>query len=206
MSQIKTVFIGLLAVLFFSTGAMAGSGAAEASYQKAVFAGGCFWCMQAPFDQLPGVISTTVGYTGGKLVNPTYEQVSHEETGHAEAVEVLFDPKKITYEKILDVFWHQIDPTTVDAQFVDVGNSYRTAIFYQNDEQKKLAEASQAAWEKKGTFKKPIVTQIVSAGPFYKAEDYHQSYYKKNPVRYNFYRSRSGRDRYLTTIWGKSDH
>ncbi len=204
MSQIKSVLLGFLTVFLFNGSASAES--AGSASQKAVFAGGCFWCMQAPFDQLPGVISTTVGYTGGRVANPTYEQVSHENTGHAEAVEVLFDPKKISYEKILDVYWHQIDPTTVDAQFVDVGDSYRTAIFYQNEEQKKLAEASKAAWEKKGTFKKPIVTQIVSAGPFYKAEDYHQSYYKKNPVRYNFYRSRSGRDRYLTSIWGKSDH
>lgn len=204
MSQIKSVLLGFLTVFLFN--GFASAEPAGLASQKAVFAGGCFWCMQAPFDRLPGVISTTVGYTGGRVANPTYEQVSHENTGHAEAVEVLFDPKKISYEKILDVYWHQIDPTTVDAQFVDVGDSYRTAIFYQNEEQKKSAEASKAAWEKKGTFKKPIVTQIVSAGPFYKAEDYHQSYYKKNPVRYNFYRSRSGRDRYLTSIWGKSDH
>ena len=134
--------------------------------------------------------------------NPTYQQVSSETTGHAEAVEIIFDSKKITYEKMLDVFWHQIDPTTVDAQFVDVGNSYRTGIFYHNEDQKKLAEQSKIFWDKKGIFKKPIVTQIVAAGTFYKAEDYHQFYYKTNSIKYKFYRSRSGRDRYLKSIWG----
>ena len=198
MSYFKTFFLSLLTVFLFNV--------AYGAEQKATFAGGCFWCMQAPFDQLPGVISTTVGYTGGRTVNPTYQQVSSETTGHAEAVEITFDPKKITYEKILDVFWHQIDPTTVDAQFVDVGNSYRTEIFYHNEEQKKMAEQSKTFWDKKGTFKKPIVTQIVAAGTFYKAEDYHQSYYKTNAIKYKFYRSRSGRDRYLKSIWGDSAH
>ncbi len=196
MSYFKTFYLSLLTLFLFDV--------AHGAEQKATFAGGCFWCMQAPFDQLPGVISTTVGYTGGRTVNPTYQQVSSETTGHAEAVEIIFDPKKITYEKILDVFWHQIDPTTVDAQFVDVGNSYRTGIFYHNEEQKKLAEQSKIFWDKKGIFKKPIVTQIVEAGTFYKAEDYHQSYYKTNSIKYKFYRSRSGRDRYLKSIWGGS--
>lgn len=172
--------------------------------EKASFAGGCFWCMQSPFDSAPGVLSTTVGYMGGGLSNPTYEQVSAGSTGHAEAVEVVFDPAVISYKQILDIFWHQIDPTTKDRQFVDVGSQYRTAIFYQSEAQRKSAEESKEALEKKGIFKKPIVTEITKAGPFFKAEEYHQQYYKKSAVKYKYYRYGSGRDKYLESIWAST--
>ncbi len=168
----------------------------------ATFAGGCFWCMEPPYDRLPGVDATISGYTGGRVVNPTYEQVSSGTTGHAESILVIYDPKKVSYEKLLDVFWHNIDPTVKDQQFCDHGNQYRTAIFYNNEEQRKAAEASKAALEKSKPFKEPIVTQIVMAGPFYPAEDYHQDFYMKNPVRYNLYRTGCGRDARLKQLWG----
>jgi len=168
----------------------------------AYFAGGCFWCMEPPYDNLPGVTATISGYTGGRVANPTYQQVSSGSTGHAEAVAVVYDPKKVTYEKLLDVFWHNIDPTVRDQQFCDHGNQYRTAIFFANEEQRKAAEASKAALDKSKPFKEPIVTQIVMAGPFYPAEDYHQDFYTKNPVRYNLYRSGCGRDARLKQLWG----
>jgi peptide-methionine (S)-S-oxide reductase len=171
---------------------------------KATFAGGCFWCMEGPFDKLPGVISTTSGYTGGKTKNPTYEQVSSGTTGHAESVEIEYDPSKVTYEKLLDVFWHNIDPTQRDGQFCDHGSQYRTAIFYHNDEQRKLAESSKAALQKNKPFKGDIVTEIVPAPQFYPAEEYHQDFYKKNPVRYKIYRSGCGRDARLQALWGRS--
>jgi peptide-methionine (S)-S-oxide reductase len=166
----------------------------------AIFAGGCFWCMEHPFDELPGVISTTSGYTGGHAANPTYQQVSAGGTGHAESVEVRYDPDKISYEKLLDVYWHNIDPLAVDRQFCDVGNQYRSAIFYSTPEQQKLAEASKQAVQAK--FDKPIATQIVAASRFYAAEAYHQDYYQKNPIRYKFYRLNCGRDRRLLQLWG----
>ena len=168
----------------------------------ATFAGGCFWCMEPPYDRLPGVDATISGYTGGRTANPTYEQVSSGTTGHAESVLVIYDPKKVSYEKLLDVFWHNIDPTVKDQQFCDHGNQYRTAIFYNNEEQRKAAEASKAALEESKPFKEPIVTQIVMAGPFYPAEDYHQDFYIKNPVRYNLYRTGCGRDARLKQLWG----
>ena len=171
----------------------------------ATFAGGCFWCMEPPFDKLPGVISTTAGYTGGHTRNPTYEQVSSGQTGHAEAVEVEYDPKRISYEKLLDVFWHNIDPTQRDGQFCDHGSQYRTAIFYHDDEQKRLAEASKAALVKNKPFKGEIVTEITRATEFYRAEDYHQDFYRKNPIRYKFYRTGCGRDARLKKLWGKSE-
>jgi peptide-methionine (S)-S-oxide reductase len=177
---------------------------ATAAPAKATFAGGCFWCMQGPFDRLDGVISTTAGYTGGGRKNPTYHEVSSGETGHAESVQVLYDPKRVSYEKLLDVFWHNIDPTVKDRQFCDVGTQYRSAIFYHTPEQKRLAEASRAALEKNKPFKGEIYTQIVPAGDFWPAEEYHQDYYKKNPVRYQFYRSGCGRDAKLEEIWGKA--
>jgi peptide-methionine (S)-S-oxide reductase len=170
--------------------------------EKAVFAGGCFWCMQPPFDKLPGVKSTSAGYTGGQQANPTYEQVSAGITGHCEAVEVVYDPAKISYERLLDVFWRNIDPTQKDGQFVDIGAQYRTAIFYQGEEQRKLALASKERLERSGVFKKPIVTEITPASVFYPAETYHQSYYKKNPVRYKYYHHRSGREKFLKKTWG----
>jgi peptide-methionine (S)-S-oxide reductase len=168
----------------------------------ATFAGGCFWCMEPPYDKLPGVVATISGYTGGRKPNPTYEEVSSGSTGHAESVTVVYDPKKVTYEKLLDVFWHNIDPTVKDRQFCDGGNQYRTAIFYHDEAQRKAAEASKAALEKSKPFKEPIVTEIVMAGPFYPAEDYHQDFYMKNPVRYQLYRSGCGRDARLKQLWG----
>jgi methionine-S-sulfoxide reductase len=171
--------------------------------EKATFAGGCFWCMEPPFEKLDGVLAVISGYTGGHTENPTYEEVSSGRTGHAEAVEVQYDPARITYAKLLDVFWHNIDPTTRDRQFVDMGSQYRTAIFYHNEEQKRLAEESKRTLDASGRFGKPIVTEIVPAGRFYPAEEYHQDYYKKSSTRYKFYRFNSGRDQYLDRIWGR---
>jgi peptide-methionine (S)-S-oxide reductase len=169
----------------------------------AIFAGGCFWCMEPPFDKLDGVISTTSGYTGGHTVNPSYEQVSAGGTGHAEAVKVVYDPTKISYEKLLAVYWKNIDPTTANGQFCDHGNQYRSAIFYHDDAQKAAAEKSLAELKANKPFKQAIVTQLVPASTFYPAEDYHQNYYLKNPIRYKFYRYSCGRDRRLEQLWGK---
>ena len=173
-------------------------------YAKAIFAGGCFWCMEHPFDILPGVVSTTSGYTGGQKVKPTYEEVSSGSTGHTEAVQVVYDPQKVTYEKLLDVFWHNIDPTVKNEQFCDHGTQYRSGIFYVDDEQRRLAEASKTALDRNKPFKGAIVTEITRATEFYPAEDYHQDYYLKNPVRYKYYRSGCGRDNRLTQLWGKA--
>jgi peptide-methionine (S)-S-oxide reductase len=170
---------------------------------KATFAGGCFWCMEHAFEELDGVVSTTSGYTGGRTENPTYREVSAGGTGHAEAVEVLYNPKKTSYEKLLEVFWRNIDPTAADHQFCDYGNQYRSEIFYHNEEQKQLAERSKAALERSKPFKEPIVTKITSASVFYRAEEYHQDFYKKNPIRYKFYRYNCGRDQRLGELWGK---
>ena len=169
---------------------------------KATFAGGCFWCMEPPFEKLDGVISVTSGYTGGKETGPSYEEVSSGRTGHVEAVQVMYDPSKISYEYLLDVFWRQIDPTDDGGQFADRGKQYRTGIYVHDREQKKLAEASKRKLEKSGVFKKPIVTQIIWASPFYPAEGYHQDYYKKNPSHYKRYRRGSGREGFLETVWG----
>lgn len=171
------------------------------STATATFAGGCFWCMQGPYDATPGVVSTEVGYTGGRTKSPTYEEVSSGTTGHAESIRVVYDPSKVTYEALLQVFWHNIDPVAVDRQFCDVGTQYRSAIFFHDAEQKRLAEASRKALEPR--FPTGIATQIVPAGEFTRGEEYHQSYYKKNPVRYRFYRSGCGRDRRLQEVWGK---
>ena len=168
----------------------------------AIFAGGCFWCMEPPFDKLDGVVATTSGYIGGTTPRPTYEQVSAGGTGHAEAVKVTYDPAKVSYEKLLSVFWRNVDPITANAQFCDHGDQYRSAIFYGNEAEKRLAEASKAALEQSGRFAKPIVTQIVAATPFTAAEEYHQDYYLKNPIRYKFYRTRCGRDQRLHELWG----
>lgn len=168
----------------------------------ATFAGGCFWCMEPPFDKLQGVISTTSGYTGGQTVNPDYKQVSAGATGHAEAVQIVYDPKQIGYEKLLEVFWRNIDPTTRDAQFCDHGSQYRAEIFYHDDRQRLLAETSKRDLIKNGPFKKPIVTGITAASTFYPAEEYHQDYYQKNPLRYKYYRYRCGRDQFLEQYWG----
>jgi len=171
---------------------------------KAIFAGGCFWCMEPPYDKLDGVISTTSGYIGGKVKNPTYEQVSSGTTGHTEAVQVVYDPKKVSYEKLLEVFWRNIDPTVRDQQFCDVGTQYRSGIFYLDDEQKRLAELSKVAIDNSKPFKANIVTEITRAAEFYPAEEYHQDFYKKNPVRYKFYRNGCGRDARLQQLWGKA--
>jgi peptide methionine sulfoxide reductase msrA/msrB len=173
--------------------------------EKATFAGGCFWCMEPPFEKLEGVKEVISGYTGGHKKNPTYEEVSSGTTGHVEAVEVIYDPKKVSYEKLLDVFWHQINPTDAGGQFVDRGSSYRSGIFYHDETQKKLAEESKKKLGESGRFDKTIVTEIQPAGPFYRAEEYHQDYYNKNPIRYKFYRYNSGRDRYLESVWGKEE-
>src|SRR5436305_4721933 len=170
--------IALSALLLLALFAPAAGQGSEQRTAVATFAGGCFWCVEADFDKVEGVISTTSGYTGGHMANPTYEQVSHGGTGHAEAVEIAFDPAKVSYQKLLDVFWHNIDPLAKDRQFCDHGRQYRSAIFYRNDEQRRLAEAAKAEVAKR--FKEPIATEIVPAGPFDKAEDYHQDYYSKN--------------------------
>jgi len=168
----------------------------------ATFAGGCFWCMESDFDKVPGVVATISGYTGGRKANPTYEEVSSGATGHAESVEVAYDPKKVTYEKLLEVYWHNVDPTVKDRQFCDTGSQYRTAIFYHDEAQRKAAEESKRRIEAEKPFKAPIVTAIEMAGPFYPAEDYHQDFYLKNPVRYQFYRKGCGRDARLKELWG----
>lgn len=172
--------------------------------KKATFAGGCFWCMQGPFDALPGVISTTVGYTGGAKADPTYEEVCEGTTGHAEAIEVVYDPAVVSYERLLDVFWRQIDPTTPNRQFADAGTQYRTAIYVHDDGQRSAAEASKKALAASGRFDKPIVTEIAPAAPFYPAEDYHQKYYQKRTMHYKLYRAGSGRQAYLEKTWGEN--
>lgn len=168
---------------------------------KAIFAGGCFWCMEKPFDELPGVISTTSGYTGGTNENPTYEEVSSGTTGHAESVEVVYDPEQVSYEQLLEVYWHNIDPVDGGGQFCDRGNQYRPSIFYTSDDQKALAEQSKQTLEKSGQLPKPIQTTIVSASEFYPAEDYHQNYYETNSTWYHFYRFTCGRDQRLAKLW-----
>ena len=174
-----------------------------AGREKATFAAGCFWCVEADFRKVPGVVSVTSGFTGGKLRNPTYEQVSAGGTGHAESVEIVYDPGKVTYEKLLDYYWHHVDPFTGDRQFCDVGDQYRPAIFYHDAGQKQLAEQSKARIE--AYFKRAVAVQIVPASTFYPAEEYHQHFYLKNPARYNEYRVGCGRDRRLQQIWGKAE-
>lgn len=170
---------------------------------RAIFAGGCFWCMEPPFEKLDGVHAVISGYIGGEQPNPTYQEVSAGGTGHAEAVEIRYDPTKVSYATLLEVFWRNIDPTDGGGQFVDRGSQYRSAIFYLDDQQREEAEASKAALAASGRFSRPIVTAIVPATTFYPAEDYHQDYYKENPLRYQYYRYGSGRDRYLEKVWGK---
>jgi len=188
-------FCGIAALLL-----LAAPAPGNAQTARATFAGGCFWCMEPPFDKLDGVISTISGYAGGKTKNPTYEEVSRGTTGHTEVVQITYDPNKITYEKLLEVFWRNVDPLTPNRQFCDVGSQYRTAIFYHDEPQKRLAEESKKALSKR--FKEPIVTEIVAASEFYPAEDYHQDYYTKNPLRYKYYRYNCGRDQRLEALWG----
>jgi len=177
--------------------------AVPAGHEVATFAGGCFWCMEPPYDKLPGVKATISGYMGGRTVDPTYEQVTSGRTGHAEVVQVVYDPKLVSYDKLLEVFWVNIDPTVKDRQFCDSGNQYRSGIFYHSDTQRRAAEASRAALEKSKPFREPIVTPVEMAGRFYPAEGYHQDYYTKNPVRYQFYRGGCGRDARLKQLWGE---
>jgi peptide-methionine (S)-S-oxide reductase len=171
--------------------------------ETATFASGCFWCTESDFEKVPGVIDATSGYLGGKTANPTYKEVSAGGTGHAEGVEVKYDPSKVTYQQLLDVYWKNVDPFDKGGQFCDRGDQYRPAIFYHNDEQKRLAEDSKAALEKSGRFKDPIVVEITQASTFTKAEDYHQNYASKNPIQYIIYRHGCGRDARLQAIWGK---
>lgn len=196
MNALRAVRLLLLAL------AVAGAGAVFAAppraLAKATFAGGCFWCMVHPFDELPGVVRVTSGYTGGAVARPSYEQVSAGVTGHREAVEILYDPAKISYAKLLDVFWHNVDPTNGAGQFCDEGAQYRSGIFVHDAEQRRLAEATKAALQKR----MKVYTDIIVAGPFWPAEEYHQDYYKKNPVRYRFYRLNCGRDHRLEQVWG----
>lgn len=175
---------------------------AEEQLGRAIFAGGCFWCMEPPYDELPGVKSTTSGYIGGQVKDPSYKEVSAGGTGHAEAVQVLYDPDVVDYERLLHVFWRNIDPLAIDRQFCDQGPQYRSAIFYLNEEQRRLAEASKRELEASDRFERPIATEIVPAGTFYPAEEYHQDYYEKNPLRYKFYRASCGRDGRLEELWG----
>ena len=207
MLTLRNVLLALCASLLLTAiaaNAQTTKPAAGAATAKAIFAGGCFWCMEHPFDVLPGVVSTTSGYIGGQKKNPTYEEVSAGRTGHTEAVQVVYDPKKVTYEKLLDVFWHNIDPTVKDQQFCDHGSQYRSGIFYVDDEQKRLADASKAALDRNKPFSAAIVTEITRASEFYPAEDYHQDFYLKNPLRYKYYRSGCGRDARLKQLWGKA--
>jgi len=202
MSSVRRLLAAILAVHALASFAQQ----PVAGQAVATFAGGCFWCMEPPYDALPGVLSTTSGYMGGSKSNPTYEEVSSGRTGHAEAVQVVYDPKKVTYARLLEVFWENVDPTVVDRQFCDIGNQYRTAIFYRGEEQRRLAEASKEALMKTKPFKEDIVTPVVPAGEFWPAEEYHQDYYMKNPLRYRFYRTGCGRDARLKQLWGRAPH
>jgi peptide methionine sulfoxide reductase msrA/msrB len=208
-----SLFFLIGAVLFFTMGNQRSeavqkgvkmdTGKEEMNLQKATFAGGCFWCTESDFEKLPGVVKVISGYTGGNKENPTYGEVSSGTTGHVEAVQVYYDPTKITYEELLDYFWKHVDPTDAGGQFVDRGAQYRSAIFYHDEDQKRLAEKSKEALGKSGKFNKPIVTEILRFIKFYEAEDYHQDYYKTHPLKYKFYRYNSGRNQFLEKVWGK---
>jgi peptide-methionine (S)-S-oxide reductase len=193
----------ILGLVFGLAASLFAGAAPPGEHASAIFAGGCFWCEETAFVGLPGVISVTSGYTGGQKKNPTYEEVSAGGTGHAESVEVVYDPGKTSYERLLDVFWHNVDPFQKDAQFCDHGTQYRSAIFYNGEAQRKAAEESKRKLEEQPRFKGKIVTQIVAASTFYPAEEYHQDFYKKNPVRYHAYRAGCGRDARLKEIWGE---
>lgn len=198
MKLTTLLFLSLLNTILFT-----GPVHAENKNETAIFAGGCFWCMEPPFDKIDGVISTTSGYTDGHKDEPTYTEVSAGSTGHTEAIEIIYDPSKVSYSDLLDVFWKNIDPVAVNRQFCDGGTQYRSGIYYLDEEQEKAAKLSLDQLEKNKPFKEPIATEIKLASTFYPAEDYHQDYYQKNPVRYKFYRYRCGRDQRLEEIWGK---
>lgn len=197
--RLSVFLLGFVVICCLST-----TPAGAENREKATFAGGCFWCMEQPFDSLPGVLSVMPGYSGGTKLNPTYQEVSAGGTGHAESVEIIYDPAKISYEKLLQVFWHNIDPTVKNRQFCDVGNQYRTAIFFHNENQHRLALRSKELLDKQKPFKEPLVTEISPARTFYPAEEYHQHYYKKNPLRYRYYRYSCGRDKRLEELWGST--
>jgi peptide methionine sulfoxide reductase msrA/msrB len=198
LKYILIMLVPAFGLLLMSPGALS-----KKQLEKATFAGGCFWCMESAFKGLPGVEEVVSGYTGGKTKNPTYEEVSSGRTGHREAIQVLFDPGKVSYEQLLDVYWRQVDPTDPGGQFADRGSQYKTAIFYHDENQKVLAEKSKQALQSSGEYDKPIVTEILPASAFYAAEEYHQDYSEKNPVRYEMYRRGSGREQYLEKMWGK---
>ena len=200
MRTLLLILLPAVLLLFFALGPLSAGSRTE----KATFAGGCFWCMEKPFEQVDGILAVISGYTGGHQADPTYEEVSAGGTGHLEAVEITFDPAKITYAGLLDIFWRQIDPTDGDGQFVDRGGQYRSAIFFHSKEQQRQAEASKTQLEATRIFGKPVVTEILPAKPFYPAEEYHQDYYRKNPLRYKYYRHGSGRDQFLERTW--KDH
>jgi len=195
-SRLLTLFASLLALV------VPPSAAGQTATAKATFAGGCFWCMEEAFEKVPGVVSVVSGYTGGLAPNPTYQQVSAGGTGHAESIEISYDPARVTYDQLLQAFWHNIDPVAIDHQFCDYGRQYRSAIFYRDDAERRAAEASKRALEASKRFDQPIATEIVPSGPFYPAEEYHQDYYRKNPFRYHFYKWSCGRARRLKQIWG----
>ena len=194
-----------MALAFLALGA-APDAQQEPELATATFAGGCFWCMEPPFDKLDGVVSTTSGYTGGHLDNPSYEEVSSGTTGHTEAVEIVYDPAKVSYEKLLEVFWVNIDPTDAKGQFCDRGSQYRSGIFYHSDEQRRLAEASKKKIETSERLPKTVATEVTDATAFYRAEEYHQDYYQRHAFRYKLYRRGCGRDRVLEKLWGETDH
>jgi peptide-methionine (S)-S-oxide reductase len=196
-----TMVLLLAGIGYAGSAQMEKAAGAPKAVAAAIFAGGCFWCLEADFDKLPGVIATESGYTGGTTPNPTYHQVSAGGTGHTEAVRVSYDPAKVSYQQLVDYFWRHIDPTVKDRQFCDAGNQYRSAIYWQNESERKIAEASRDALLKGGKFKQ-IYTEIAAASVFYPAEEYHQDYYKKNPIRYTYYRNGCGRDARVQEVWG----
>ncbi|MDP2358968.1 MAG: peptide-methionine (S)-S-oxide reductase MsrA [Beijerinckiaceae bacterium] len=204
MNTRAIIFSASLALSVGLPAALSGAAAQQATPRlaTAIFAGGCFWCMEPPFDALDGVVSTTSGYTSGTRVNPTYAEVSAGGTGHTEAVKIVYNPSKVSYEKLLEVFWRNHDPLTANAQFCDKGSQYRAGIYYANETEKRLAESTKMAIEKSGRFKQPIVTEIVAATTFYPAEESHQNYYIKNPIRYKYYSTSCGRARRLNELWG----
>ena len=199
LTKLLALHLWLAAVVSFAASAQA----PPSGLAKAAFAAGCFWCTEEAMDKVPGVVSTTSGYMGGSKKSPTYEEVSSGSTGHTEVVQVVYDPSKVSYERLLEQFWVNHDPTVKDRQFCDRGSQYRPSIFYFDEEQKRLAEASKAKWEQSKPFQQPIVTPIEKASDFWPAEDYHQDYYKKNPVRYKYYVTGCGRYARLDQLWGK---
>ena len=202
---LTAVFFGYQQVRSMDTKMETPMNQSTANTHSAVFAGGCFWCTESDFEKIDGVVEVVSGYTGGQVDNPTYNQVSAGGTGHVEAVKVIYDPHKVTYAQLLDYFWRHVDPTDAGGQFVDRGNQYRSVIFYADEEQRQMAEASKKALAAAGRFDRPIMTSILPLGVFYEAEAYHQDYYKKNPIRYNWYRSGSGRDQFLRQAWAGAE-